>query len=264
MRPSVQNQPLLGPDEPPAFHILRGHGRSAYILVCDHGGNRLPRALGTLGLPAPELDRHIAWDIGAAGLARNLADTLDACLIVQTYSRLAIDCNRPPLSSSSIAAVSEATRIPGNQTIDPADAEARRRAIFQPYHDRIAAELEARRIAGRPTILVALHSFTKDYAGDDSRPWHVGVLYNRDARLGRILLELFRDESGLVVGDNQPYSIDDDTDYTIPIHGEQRALPHVALEIRQDLLADAAGQAAWAQRIARLLGRAEDRLNGSR
>ena len=255
---------LLGPDDPPAVETLRGQGRSAYLLVCDHAGNRLPHALGTLGLPDAELQRHIAWDIGAAGLARRLADLLDAVLIAQTYSRLAIDCNRPPSTPASIPQISEATAIPGNRAVSQADAQARRHEIFQPYHDRIAAELEARADAGRPSILVALHSFTKDYAGEPSRPWHVGVLYNRDSRLGHILLDLLRDEAGLVVGDNQPYSVDDETDYTIPIHGERRALPHVAIEIRQDLLADAAGQHRWAERIARLLGRAEDLLTPPR
>ena len=255
---------LLGPDEPPAVQLVHANGRSAYLLVCDHGGNRLPRSLGTLGLAAPDLERHIAWDIGAAALAAKLAETLDACLIVQTYSRLAIDCNRPPLSSSSIATLSEATPIPGNQAVSPAEAETRRRAIFQPYHDRIAAELDARKAATRPTILLAVHSFTKDYAGEPSRPRHIGVLYHRDVRLARILLDLLRGESDLVVGDNQPYSVDDETDYTIPVHGERRTLPHVALEIRQDLLADEAGRQAWAVRLASVLHRAEALLTGPR
>lgn len=254
---------LLDPSEPPAVHVANERGRSVYVLVCDHAGNRLPRALGTLGLPAPELERHIGWDIGAAGLVAKIAEALDAILITQTYSRLAIDCNRPPLSATSIPSISEATTIPGNQMITAADATARQRAIFQPYHDRIAAELNTRKAAARPTILVAMHSFTRDYIGEDRRPWHIGVLYNRDARLGRILLELLRMESGLVVGDNQPYAVDDASDYTIPVHGEQRALPHVALEIRQDLLADTAGQDAWAQRLVRILTQAEERLTAS-
>ena len=254
---------LLGPDEPSAFQIVREQGRSAYFLTCDHGGNLLPRALGTLGLLPPELQRHIAWDIGAAALARRLADALDAFLVIQTYSRLAIDCNRPPHSPSSIAPISESTPIPGNQHVGPADADARRRQIFQPYHDRIGAELDARNVLGRPTILVALHSFTREFKGE-SRPWHVGVLYNRDAQLARILLALFRGESGLVVGDNQPYSVSDETDYTIPIHGEKRSIPYVELEIRQDLLADESGRTAWAQRLMRALLRAEDLLNKPR
>lgn len=254
---------LLGPDEPPACQSHRLQGRSAYFLVCDHGGNRLPHVLGNLGLPPAELERHIAWDIGAAGLAHGLAEMLDAALIEQTYSRLVIDCNRPPGVPSSIPELSEATSIPGNQQLSPAAAEARRAAIFAPYHARISAELDARSTAGRPTILVSVHSFTPVYAGM-ARPWHAGLLYNRDARLGRIMFDLLRAEGDLVVGDNQPYSVDDETDYTIPVHGERRRLPHVALEIRQDLLADAAGQAAWAARLARLLRQAETLLTGPR
>ena len=259
MRFEVRNESLLGADEPPAFEIVREQGRSAYFLTCDHGGNLLPRSLGTLGLSPPELQRHIGWDIGAAALARNLAHALDAFLAIQTYSRLAIDCNRPLNSPSSITPLSESTPIPGNQQVSPADAEARRREIFQPYHDRIAAELDARKASGRPTILVAVHSFTPQFKGE-SRPWQVGVLYHRDARLARILLELFRRESGLVVGDNQPYAVSDESDYAIPIYGERRSIPHVEIEIRQDLLADEAGQTAWAQRLAVALGRAEDLL----
>jgi predicted N-formylglutamate amidohydrolase len=263
MRSEVENASLLSPDEPPAFQIVREQGRAAYLLACDHGGNLLPRALGTLGLSPLELKRHIAWDLGAAGLARKLADALDAFLIVQTYSRLAIDCNRRPLSSTSIAPLSESTPIPGNEHVKPADAEARRREIFQPYHDRIGAELDARMVVGRPTILVAVHSFTPVFHGE-SRPWHVGVLYNRDARLAGILLELFRSESGIVVGDNQPYAVSDEGDYTIPIHGERRSIPHVELEIRQDLLADESGQAAWADRLARALIKAGGLINQPR
>jgi predicted N-formylglutamate amidohydrolase len=259
MRFEVRNESVLDPDEPPAFQIVREQGRSAYFLTCDHAGNLLPRALGTLGLNALELQRHIAWDIGAAALARRLAEALDAFLIVQTYSRLAIDCNRPPNSPTSIAPLSESTLIPGNQHVDALQADARRRQIFQPYHDRIGAELDARNALGRSTILVAVHSFTPEFKGE-SRPWHVGVLYNRDARLARILLELLRGESGLVVGDNQPYSVTDESDYAIPIHGERRSIPHVELEIRQDLLADESGQTAWAKRLARALGRAEELL----
>jgi len=253
---------LLGADEPPAVQIFHPQGRSAYVLVCDHAGNRLPRVLGDLGLSAADLERHIAWDIGAADLSEKIADALDAVVIEQTYSRLAIDCNRPPLSATSTPPISETTEIPGNRIVSARDAAMRRRDIFQPYHDRIAATLDARKSVRRPTILVAMHSFTRDFAGEESRPWHVGVLYNRDARLGRILLDLLRTESGLVVGDNQPYSVDDDTDYTIPVHGEQRGLAHVALEIRQDLLADESGREQWAQCLVRVLGRAEALLNG--
>lgn len=263
MRVEGTNARLLGPDEPPAFRILREHGRSEYFLTCDHAGNLLPRALGALGLRPSELERHIAWDIGAAELARRMAGALDAFLIVQTYSRLAIDCNRPPHSPSSIPQVSESTPIPGNQNLGRADADTRQREIFQPYHDRIAAELDARSGSGRTTILVAVHSFTPVFNGE-SRPWHAGVLYHRDARFAHLLLELLRAESGLIVGDNQPYSVSDETDYAIPVYGERRSIPHVELEIRQDLLADESGLTAWANRLTRTLGHAQVLLNRRR
>ncbi|MHB8381444.1 MAG: N-formylglutamate amidohydrolase [Candidatus Binataceae bacterium] len=251
---------LLAPDEPPAYQTFRERGSSAYLLTCDHAGNLLPRSLGNLGLRTADLQRHIAWDLGAAALATWLAESLDAFLIVQTYSRLVIDCNRPLNSPTSIAPISELTPIPGNSQVTTADADTRRREIFEPYHNRISAELDGRKAAARPTILVAVHSFTPVFKGE-SRPWHVGVLYNRDARLARILLAHFHAEDGLVVGDNQPYSVNDESDYAIPVYGERRSIPHVELEIRQDLLSDESGQAAWAARLARALVQAEPLLS---
>jgi predicted N-formylglutamate amidohydrolase len=246
---------LLAPDDPPVFELVRKAGRSPFFLVCDHAGRALPCALGSLGVDDADLVRHIAWDIGVAEVARRLADQLDAFLILGNYSRLAIDLNRPPGSPSSIATLSERTRIPGNEGLETSAAEARKRALFDPYHDRIRAELDRRAQRGQPTALVALHSFTPTFL-DASRIWHGGVLYNRDPRLGRLLLEQLRREPGLVIGDNEPYAVSDATDYSIVTHGERRGIPHVELEIRQDLISDAAGQAAWAERLARLLTRA--------
>jgi len=256
----MQRESLIGRDEPPACVSRREAGASPYLFACDHASNRLPGALGTLGLGAADLQRHIAWDIGAAALAERVSAALDACLIAQSYSRLAIDCNRPPGVPDSIAESSDATDIPGNRNLSAEDALARRLSLFDPYHDRIAATLDARAATGRRTILVAVHSFTPLYGGI-LRPWHAGLLFNRDARLGRVLAGLLREEQGLVIGENEPYSVDDETDYTLPVHGERRGLPHAGLEIRQDLLADDAGIAEWAERLARLLRRAEALLN---
>ena len=245
--------------DPPPFVVEHADGSSPYLITCDHAGRRLPVRLGCLGLSAAELETHIAWDIGVEAVARPLAEELDAFLILATYSRLAIDCNRPPGSADSIVSLSEHTEIPGNRGVSRAEAEARARALFHPYHERISAALDARRDAGRPALLVALHSFTPVFDGV-ARPWHAGVLYGRDARLARVLLELLRAEDGLSIGDNQPYHVSDETDYAVPVHGEGRGIPHVELEIRQDLIADAAGQAAWAARLARLLRLAPARL----
>src|SRR5579883_3109553 len=243
---------LLAADEPPPVTVHNAGAPSPFLLVADHAGNALPRALGCLGIDAAERARHIAWDIGIGGLARILADALGATLIRQNYSRLVIDCNRPLGVPTSIPEISENTPIPGNVGLGEAEKAARADAIFRPYHARIEAELDRRRRAGRPTALLALHSFTPTFKGV-ARPWHAALLYNRDPRLARRLLTLLAAEGGLVLGDNQPYVVSDVTDYTIPVHGERRALAHALIEIRQDLIADEPGQHAWALRLARLL-----------
>jgi predicted N-formylglutamate amidohydrolase len=252
---------LLAPGEPPACTVDDENGTSPLLIVADHAGKRMPRRLRQLGLSDAECDRHIAWDIGAGAVCRLLGKTLDAVVIRQTYSRLVIDCNRMPGSETSIIEVSEATRVPGNIDLSEAEKHARRREIFQPYHDRITAELDRRRAAGRPTALIAVHSFTPVFKAV-ARPWHVGVLYNRDPRFAHILMQLLQREAALVVGDNEPYSVTDASDYTIPVHGEQRNLHHVAIEIRQDLIGDEAGQTKFAALFARLLPQAYRRLRG--
>jgi predicted N-formylglutamate amidohydrolase len=243
---------LLEADEPPAFSVERPHGRSPFFLTCDHAGARLPRKLGTLGVSAQDMRRHIAWDIGAGAVTVRLAAALDAFAILQTYSRLVIDCNRRPGIPASIVRLSEATRIPGNEVVTVEEAAAREREIFHPYHDRIRTELDARHKRHQPTILISVHSFTPTFHGNP-RPWHAGVLYNRDPRLAVELLRHLRAEPGLVIGDNEPYSVGDTTDYTIPEHGERRGLPHVGIELRQDLITAAAGQDEWVDRLARAL-----------
>ena len=250
-RPPLET-PLLAPDEPPAFEIIADVERSPFLFTCDHAGKRLPRALGSLGLPDSELNRHIAWDLGAANVTRRLAHALGAFAILQTYSRLVIDCNRRTDVPSSIPVISESTVIPGNQGLSPEAAAERARAIHQPYHEQIVHELERRVSVGQPTMYIAVHSFTPLFKGV-ARPWHTGMLYNRDVRLGRALLELLRVDPALVVGDNEPYAVSDLSDYGIVVYGERRGIPHVEIEIRQDLLASDAGCAEWAERFARLL-----------
>jgi len=192
-------------------------------------------------------------------VALALSCRLDAAVILQNYSRLVIDCNRPPNTPESIATLSEYTKIPGNIDLSTRDAEAREQEIFRPYHQRIEQELDARAARRQPSVLLALHSFTPQYKGQ-SRPWHVGLLFNRDDRLAQALRVLLQIEPGLVIGINEPYSVDDTTDYGIPVHGEQRGLLHLELEIRQDLITDEAGQIEWAERLARLLPLALARL----
>jgi len=248
----MTDKPLLEPDEPEPVTLDNEAGRSVFFLTCDHAGRAIPRRLGGLGLPEHETQRHIAWDIGIGAVGRRLSRLLDAALVRQTYSRLVIDCNRDPEVPSSIPEISETTAIPGNRGLSKAARTTRIDAVFRPYHARIAAALDQRAAAGQATVLVALHSFTPVFK-EVARPWHAAVLYNRDARLARPLFELLSAEGGLVVGDNQPYAVSDLTDYTVPVHGERRGLPHVEIEIRQDLITEPAGQADWAERLARLL-----------
>ena len=245
-------KPLLEPGEADPVTIDNEAGRSVFFLTCDHAGRAIPRRLDGLGLPEHETRRHIAWDIGVRAVGRQLSQLLDAALVLQTYSRLVIDCNRDPKVPSSIPELSETTEIPGNRNLTELARAARIDAIFRPYHDTIATALDRRATAGRESVLVALHSFTPVFKGV-ARPWHAAVLYNRDARLARSLFDLLQGEDGLVVGDNEPYRVTDLTDYTVPVHGERRGLPYVEIEIRQDQIREPAGQAAWAQRLARLL-----------
>jgi predicted N-formylglutamate amidohydrolase len=216
--------PLLATDEIEPVSVRNAGGASPLLLVADHAGVASPRALGRLGVSASEWQRHIAYDIGIAGLGERLADALDATLIRQNYSRLVIDCNRPIEAPTSIPEI-------------------------------IEAEIESRRRTGRLAALLALHSFTPTFKGQ-ARPWHVALLHNRDRRLADRLIALFKQEIGLLVGDNEPYFVSDATDYTIPVHGERHGLPHALIEIRQDLIADEAGQQQWAERLARLLPQA--------
>jgi predicted N-formylglutamate amidohydrolase len=250
---------LLAVDEPAPVTVHNANGRSPFLIVADHAGNSMPRALRRLGVPETESKRHIAWDIGIAGLCRVVADALDATLVQQNYSRLVIDCNRTPGWQTSILEITELTPIPGNIGLSEGQKAARIREIFRPYHDRIETELDRRRQAGRRAALIAMHSFTPVFKGV-ARPWHVGVLYNRDPRFAHLLMALLKCEEGLVVGDNAPYSVTDASDYTIPVHGERRGLHHVAIEVRQDLITDEAGQRQWADLFARLLPQAYQRL----
>jgi predicted N-formylglutamate amidohydrolase len=253
---------LLAADEPLPFLELGVQGKSNFVIVVDHASRRIPRRLGDLGLPHADLERHIAWDIGALEVARRMAETLDAPLVAQNYSRLVIDCNRDPKVASSIPTVGEWIDIPGNTGLNADEILARRAEIFEPYHRRVSALLDERLAAGRPTILVAQHSMTNIFKGR-RREMHAAVLYNRDRRFAGLVLDALRTEPGLVVGDNEPYFVSDETDYTVPRHGEARGLPHVEIEIRQDLIDNEAGQREWAERIGRVLEQAELQFLGT-
>ncbi|WP_159992785.1 N-formylglutamate amidohydrolase [Roseomonas sp. 18066] len=245
---------LLGPGEPPAVTWHNRGGASPCLLLCEHASNRLPESLGDLGLPPGEIDRHIGWDPGALLLAQALSARLDAMLIATGYSRLVIDCNRPPGTPSSIPERSEDTTIPGNLGLTAEDRAAREQELFFPFAEAVTAELDARKSAGRPTCVIGVHSFTPIYRGVP-RIWEAGFLYDRATGLARPLIEGLRAQ-GIETGDNQPYQIEITEDYTVPVHGDARGVPALLIEIRQDLLADEAAVTLWADRLAPLLRQA--------
>jgi len=250
---------LLEPTEPPAVELVNDAGAGSAVLVCDHASNRFPRRLGSLGLTQAQAAEHIAWDPGAAEVARRLAAHLDAPLLLTNYSRLAIDCNRPLHSAESIAEHSAGITIPGNHRLSAQERVARVDSLFLPYHRAIGALLDHRR--GRPTLLLSVHSFAPILDGRP-RPWHIGVCHALDGRLAALLLGALAHDGGLTLGDNEPYSISDDSDYTIPVHGDGRGLPSAMIEIRQNGIRSGTEAAVWAQRLARAYRLIERRALG--
>ena len=251
-------EPLLGRSDPDPVEVVNSSGASDFLLVCEHAGRLVPAALGDLGVPASEKDRHIAWDIGAEGLSRRLSAHLDAPLLVQRYSRLVIDCNRPLRASDCIPAASDGTAIPANTRLSNSERLRRYEEIHRPFHDAIGVMLDRRQKAGQATILVTVHSFTPRLAGID-RPWLLGLLHNRDDSFARHLMGVIAGAHPEVIAEhNQPYSVDDLSDYTIPVHGEGRNLPHVLLEIRNDQIRDEQGQERWASLLAAALRTASE------
>lgn len=244
---------LIGTDGPPAFKVVNASGGASVVLVCDHASNRIPRVLGDLGLSAAQRASHIAWDPGAALVARGLSVLLDAPLVRSGYSRLVIDCNRPLASPESIATASAGVSVPGNQALAPRARALRQRVLFRPYHQAIAGLLDAR--AHRTMQLLSIHSFTP-ILGTEPRPWAIGVSHRQDRGLGGRLLTALAAEPGLCIGDNLPYPIEDAFDYTLPTHGEARGLANCMIELRQDGLRTQADAMQWAQRLAQAWQRA--------
>jgi predicted N-formylglutamate amidohydrolase len=238
---------LLLPDEPPPVELVNADGPSSAVLVCDHASNRVPQWLGTLGLEAVHLADHIGWDPGAADVACRLSACLDAPLVLSGYSRLVIDCNRPPGHAQSIAEQSAGVPVPGNRGLTPLDRERRLNTFFRPYHAAISRLLYRR--SHRASLLLSIHSFTPVLNGR-SRPWQIGVSCGRDRRLAALMRGALISRGNFNVGDNEPYPIEADVDYTIPVHGEARGLPCAMIEIRQDGIRTAAGAAAWAAQLA--------------
>lgn len=250
--------PLLKGEEGPAI-LVNEQGRSPYVLICEHASNRLPRALGTLGLEAADLKRHIAWDIGAESVARTLSRLIDAPLILQRYSRLAYDCNRPPDSLESMPAISEITEIPGNMNLSAADRLARIQEIYRPFHAAVSHILDTRAADGQKSVVISIHSFTPIYKGKP-RALELGILHDRDASFSSMLIKRFpRVDARL----NEPYGPKDGVLHTLNLHAAPRGLKHAMIELRNDLISSERSQQSWAQRLSVPLIQAAATTSGS-
>ncbi len=232
--------------------IVRPLGSAGLVLFCDHASNHVPVELDNLGLPPSELMRHIAWDIGAAGVTQALSDIFDAPAILCQTSRLVIDCNRQPHDTGLIPEVSDGTLIPGNLQLSACAKAERLQRWFHPYHDAVESVFLEREARGAPSIAVSIHSMTDSLGGID-RPWQVSLSSHLDRRLTDPMLASLRRVSNITVGDNQPYDLDPNVDYSTPFHAIRRGLPHLQIEIRQDEIEDPPNQQRWAQRLAQSL-----------
>ncbi len=238
-----------------AFALTNRDGRGAWVITCDHASPYVPPEYAGLGLTAAELQRHIAWDIGALEVSHRLSALLDAPLLHSTVSRLLLDVNRDPAAHDSIPLRSEHTPIPGNADLGAAERQRRHHWIYAPYHAEIERMVQRRIAARQPTAVIAMHSFTPAFKGAP-RPWEIGVLSHRDRRIADPLLRALRADARLQVGDNQPYAPRDGVYHTLERHAEAYGLPCVMIELRNDLIRDSHGQQAWAERLAPLLARA--------
>jgi predicted N-formylglutamate amidohydrolase len=248
----VRLTPLLGPDDPSPIELLETGPAGVAFLVADHAGRAIPRRLGKLGLPPAALELHIAYDIGIAALTRALGRRLDAAGVMSRYSRLVIDCNRRLDDPTSIAEESDGVAVPGNQGLPTPERRRRAGAIFAPYHAAVAAMLARRKQQGQPTVFVSMHSFTPRMNGIE-RPWHLGVLWDKDERIAKPLIDALRRAGDLLVGDNEPYDARTGEGYTVEAHAVPGRLPHVLLEVRQDVIAEPAAAEAFAERLAPVL-----------
>jgi predicted N-formylglutamate amidohydrolase len=240
---------LLTPDEPAPFTVINGDATTPLLIVCDHASNRVPAALDNLGLEQDILEQHVGWDIGAAAVAQQLAERLDATAVLAGYSRLVIDANRAPDDPTAVPEVSDDIPIPGNKNLSAEDRAARVDGIYTPYHRRIAAQLDRLGYLGAPPAFFSVHSFTPSMGGLE-RPWHIGVLWHLDPRIPEPLIKALRAHpDGLTVGDNEPYS-GYQLAHTLDHHAGAQGFAHSAVEIRQDEIDTPEKQAYWADVLA--------------
>lgn len=237
----VSRKPLLhvlGKDEPPTARVENAKGAGKCVIVCDHASNRIPKALGTLGLSKTNLNKHIAWDPGTEDIGLHLSKALDAPAIISGYSRLVTDLNRGHDSDECMREVSDKVKIPGNVALTPTERTQRLDEIFWPYHRQVDLALRRYLERGVAPVLLSIHSFTPKMDGQ-RRPWQLGILWNKEEELAQSLIaRLRRDNPGLKVGENEPYSLKSEhfTKNTVSTHAESRGLPYVIVEFRQDLV----------------------------
>jgi predicted N-formylglutamate amidohydrolase len=233
------------------FELRNGGAAGTIIFLCDHAANDVPHELGTLGLIQSDFAAHIAYDIGAAGLTRGLADRFAAPAILARWSRLVIDLNRGADDPTVVMKLSDGRIVPGNRAADRTEIAERIARYHAPYHEAIAARIAAARVQGIVPVLVSIHSFTPIWRGT-ARPWHIGILWDKDGRLAKPLMARLQREPDIVVGDNEPYSgeLQNDCLYR---HGTMNGLAHVLIEVRQDLIADETGIVRWAARLEHFL-----------
>jgi len=252
---SASDAPLIAPDEPPAYvTVASGRARDGreVVFVCDHASNRVPTALDRLGLDERHLLDHIAWDIGAASVALKLAEWLGGRGVLGGYSRLVVDLNRNLADGSAFTPLSDGVLVPGNIGLGDAAKAARAATFYWPYHDAVDRMLDEATTDDARPVMIAVHSFTPRLHGIE-RPWHIGVLWDKDPRLPIRLLAALRRHRDIVAGDNEPYSGRHPADFTIDYHAEPRGIAHVSIEIRQDMIRDEDGQKRWAERLADVL-----------
>jgi predicted N-formylglutamate amidohydrolase len=233
-----------------AYKIIGAHRLARWCVTCDHATNTVPPMIaeGNLGLPPEDMGRHIAYDVGAAGVAQALADLLDAPAILSNFSRLVIDPNRGEDDPTLLMRLYDGTIIPANRNADPQELERRMALLYRPYHVALSGLLASR----AAPVLLSIHSFTPQLRGRPPRPWEVAVLYGADARLARPLIARLRAETDLTVGDNEPYSGHLPGD-SVDRHALQQGRPNVLVEVRNDLIQDVVGQRHWAARLAPIL-----------
>ena len=246
------SSPLIGRDDPPPFVVLHEHGEAPALVVCDHASRAFPKAMQRLGLPVLQTWQHIAWDIGAGELARGVSNALDAPAVLAGYSRLVVDCNRRPDDPEAFRRESDGWEIPGNLSLTEFERRVRLACFFDPYHEAIAAMLGGFRARQVVPLVISVHTFTPQMGGEQ-RPWHVGILWDKDELSAARLIAGLRAIDGLVVGDNQPYSGKHPSNYTIDHHVEPEGLPHLCIEVRQDQLESPAGVERWVRILSRLI-----------